>query len=145
MFAFNDKADAWVVKPVAQTYKVVPEAMRMVVGNIIRQRRRPLDCRQPAAAGQARRCRVRSLSLHREFDTSGSPAWPIVASEMGFERHREDFGQTLGRWGLASGPYLVLPIFGPSSSVRDGRGLRGRHRGRSRAPVATEGPATTFA
>ncbi|HOA95005.1 MAG TPA: VacJ family lipoprotein, partial [Quisquiliibacterium sp.] len=45
-----------------------------------------------------------------------------VASEMGLERHREDFGQTLGRWGLASGPYLVLPIFGPSS-VRDGLGF----------------------
>jgi phospholipid-binding lipoprotein MlaA len=45
-----------------------------------------------------------------------------VATPMGLERQREDFGQTLGRWGLASGPYLVLPILGPSS-VRDALAL----------------------
>jgi phospholipid-binding lipoprotein MlaA len=45
-----------------------------------------------------------------------------VASEMGIEKHNEDFGQTLGRWGAVDGPYLVLPIFG-SSTVRDGVGL----------------------
>jgi phospholipid-binding lipoprotein MlaA len=38
------------------------------------------------------------------------------------EKHNEDFGQTLGYWGVSSGPYLVLPFFGPSS-VRDGSGL----------------------
>jgi phospholipid-binding lipoprotein MlaA len=41
-----------------------------------------------------------------------------VASEMGIEKRREDFGQTLGHWGVASGPYLVLPLFGPST-LRD--------------------------
>jgi phospholipid-binding lipoprotein MlaA len=41
-----------------------------------------------------------------------------VASEMNIERHKEDFGQTLGRWGIPTGPYLVLPVFGPST-VRD--------------------------
>ena len=45
-----------------------------------------------------------------------------IASEFGLEHHYEDFGQTLGRWGVPSGPYLVLPLFGPSS-VRDGAGL----------------------
>jgi phospholipid-binding lipoprotein MlaA len=44
-----------------------------------------------------------------------------VASEMGIEKRNEDFGQTLGRWGLGDGPYLVLPILG-SSTVRDGAG-----------------------
>jgi len=44
-----------------------------------------------------------------------------VASEMGIEKHNEDFGQTFGRWGIGEGPYLVLPILG-SSSVRDGVG-----------------------
>ena len=38
---------------------------------------------------------------------------------MGLERHREDFGQTLGRWGFGTGPYLVLPVIGPST-LRDG-------------------------
>ena len=41
-----------------------------------------------------------------------------IASEMNIERHREDFGQTLGRWGIRSGPYLVLPFLGPST-LRD--------------------------
>ena len=45
-----------------------------------------------------------------------------VASDMGIEKHNEDFGQTFGRWGAVEGPYLVLPIFG-SSTVRDGVGL----------------------
>ena len=41
-----------------------------------------------------------------------------IATEAGIERHREDFGQTLGRWGVPTGPYLVLPLLGPST-VRD--------------------------
>ena len=41
-----------------------------------------------------------------------------IASEMGIERHKEDFGQTLGRWGVPPGPYVVLPLFGPST-LRD--------------------------
>ncbi|MBL8484641.1 MAG: VacJ family lipoprotein, partial [Rhodocyclaceae bacterium] len=45
-----------------------------------------------------------------------------VASEMGLEKHNEDFGQTLGRWGVGSGPYVVLPFFGPRT-VRDSLGL----------------------
>jgi phospholipid-binding lipoprotein MlaA len=45
-----------------------------------------------------------------------------VASDFNIERHREDFGQTLGRWGVPAGPYLVLPFFGPST-LRDGTAL----------------------
>src|SRR5262249_17948479 len=45
-----------------------------------------------------------------------------VATEIGLEKHNEDFGQTLGYWGIGSGPYLVLPFVGPSS-FRDGVGL----------------------
>jgi phospholipid-binding lipoprotein MlaA len=45
-----------------------------------------------------------------------------VASEMGLEKHDEDFGQTFGHWGIGSGPYLVLPFLGPST-LRDGTGL----------------------
>jgi phospholipid-binding lipoprotein MlaA len=46
--------------------------------------------------------------------------WGVLdlASELGVERHREDLGQTLGRWGVPAGPYLVLPVLGPST-VRD--------------------------
>src|SRR5690606_12677805 len=41
-----------------------------------------------------------------------------IASEAGIQKHKEDFGQTLGKWGVASGPYVVLPLFGPST-LRD--------------------------
>ena len=41
-----------------------------------------------------------------------------VASELNIERHKEDFGRTLGRWGVPAGPYIVLPLFGPST-LRD--------------------------
>jgi phospholipid-binding lipoprotein MlaA len=47
-----------------------------------------------------------------------------VATELGLEKHYEDFGQTLGVWGVEPGPYLVLPIFGPSN-VRDAVGIFG--------------------
>ena len=47
-----------------------------------------------------------------------------VATELGLEKHHEDFGQTLGVWGIEPGPYLVLPIFGPSN-VRDAIGIFG--------------------
>ena len=45
-----------------------------------------------------------------------------VGTEIGLEKHQEDFGQTLGRWGMGSGPYIVIPFIGPST-VRDGVGL----------------------
>ena len=66
-----------------------------------------------------------------------------MASPMGFEKHREDFGQTLGRWGLASGPYLVLPIFGPSS-VRDGAGFAVDFAANPVRHTATEGQSNNF-
>src|SRR5690606_28397671 len=45
-----------------------------------------------------------------------------IASEMGIERHKQDFGLTLGRWGVPAGPYVVLPLLGPST-VRDSAAL----------------------
>jgi phospholipid-binding lipoprotein MlaA len=51
-----------------------------------------------------------------------------IASELNVERHKEDFGQTLGRWGVPSGPYLMLPFFGPST-VRDALALPIDRRG----------------
>jgi phospholipid-binding lipoprotein MlaA len=54
--------------------------------------------------------------------TFGFFGFADVASEMGLKKHNEDFGQTLGRWGVGSGAYLVLPFFG-SSSLRDGLGM----------------------
>jgi phospholipid-binding lipoprotein MlaA len=61
--------------------------------------------------------------LRLAFNTTfGLLGFADVASEMGLKKHNEDFGQTLGRWGIGSGAYLVLPFFG-SSSLRDGLGF----------------------
>lgn len=122
VFAFNETADKAIVKPVAQAYdSVVPELFRFMIGNFFSNLgdvwttvNQLLQGKPGTAASDAARVLINS--------TLGFAGISDPASEMGFEKHREDFGQTLGRWGLASGPYLVLPILGPSS-VRDGIGL----------------------
>ena len=53
--------------------------------------------------------------------TIGLLGFMDVASRMGLEKHDEDFGQTLGYWGMGTGPYVMLPFFGPSN-LRDGPG-----------------------
>ncbi len=122
IFAVNEKADAWVLKPVAQAYlQVVPEVFRMMIGSMISNvgdlwiaANQLLQGKPVEAASDLFRFTLNT--------TLGFAGIADVATPMGFEKHREDFGQTLGRWGVPSGAYLVLPLFGPSS-VRDGAGL----------------------
>lgn len=143
VFAFNEKADAWVLKPVAQAYtNVVPEVLRMVVGNMIANvgdlwiaANQLLQGKPAEAASDLFRFTVNS--------TLGFAGMADLASPMGFEKHREDFGQTLGRWGLGSGPYLVLPIFGPSS-LRDGAGFAVDIAADPVRRTATEGQSNNF-
>ena len=122
VFAFNEALDDAVLQPAARGYEAaVPELLRSVVGNMFSNigdlwvaanqlmQGKPKD----ALADLARFAINTVCSLGGMAD---------VATSMGLEKHREDFGQTLGRWGVASGPYLVLPLFGPSS-MRDAPGL----------------------
>jgi phospholipid-binding lipoprotein MlaA len=121
MFAFNEGADQYVVKPVAEGYvKVVPEPVRDCVNNIFRNigdignALNNLLQGKPADASSDI-CRVAintTVGVFGCFD---------VATKVGLPRNNEDFGQTLGKWGIESGPYFVLPLFGPSS-VRDAFG-----------------------
>ena len=122
VFQFNDGLDKAVFKPVAQAYKAVtPAPVRTGVGNFFENL---LDVRtlinnvlqlRPQAAVET----VMRLGVNTVFGLGGLLD---VASEMQLERQRQDFGQTLGRWGVGSGPYLVLPVLGPSS-VRDAVGV----------------------
>lgn len=122
VFAFNDGLDRAVTKPLAQGYRaVVPEFMRRYIGNffgnlgdVFTSANQLLQGKPVLALSDAGRVLVNTV-----FGFGGVID---VASDLGLEKHREDFGQTLGRWGAGSGPYLVLPVFGPSS-VRDGLGL----------------------
>ena len=118
VFAFNERLDRAVLKPVAIGYqKVVPDLVRAGVGNVFDNMRdawsfvnNVLQAKPTAAADSALRFGVNTVvGVGGLFD---------VAGEMKIPRHTEDFGQTLGYWGVRPGPYLVLPLFGPST-VRD--------------------------
>jgi phospholipid-binding lipoprotein MlaA len=118
-FAFNDAVDRAVLKPVAQGYqKVVPAPAREGVSNFYSNLEdvgtslnNILQGKMTEGINDAGRVVVNSL-----FGVFG--LWD-VATPLGLEKHYEDFGQTLGWWGFDSGPYLVLPLLGPST-LRDG-------------------------
>lgn len=118
MTTFNDNVDKAVLKPVATLYRdVTPQPVRTGVGNVFANLgdawsfiNNLLQLRGREAYDSMVRLSVNSvLGLGGLLD---------IASEMGVERHRQDFGLTLGHWGVPTGPYLVLPLLGPST-VRD--------------------------
>jgi phospholipid-binding lipoprotein MlaA len=122
VFGFNEGLDAAVLKPVATGYTaVVPELVRIGVHNFYGNFRdgwsainQLLQAKPVAAAQMTVRVATNTLfGIGGIFD---------LASGLGIERQSEDFGQTLGRWGLPAGPYLVWPLLGPST-VRDSFGL----------------------
>ncbi len=124
VYQFNDAFDRAIAKPTAQAYEnVVPSFLRDMVGNAFGNVRdvwtavnQLLQGKPGHAASDAWRVMINT--------TFGFAGLFDVASEAGIEKHNEDFGQTLGRWGVPAGPYLVLPFLGPSS-LRDapGRGV----------------------
>jgi phospholipid-binding lipoprotein MlaA len=118
----NEKLDNVLLRPVATVYKdQVPPLVRTGVANFFGNLgdmwsfvNSSLQGRMHDAADNFARVQLNTVfGVFGIFD---------VASEFNIERHREDFGQTLGRWGVPSGPYLVLPIFGPST-LRDAAAL----------------------
>jgi phospholipid-binding lipoprotein MlaA len=121
-YQFNSVLDKAVLRPVAKGYNaVVPEPGRMMVSNffsnlddVVVTVNDLLELKVLRAAQDAGRFVVNS--------TVGLAGIADVATAVGLEKHNKDFGQTLGYWGVGNGPYLVLPLFGPSS-VRDGIGL----------------------
>lgn len=125
---FNSAVDDMVLRPVATAYReVTPDLVRTGVHNFFENVRdfwsfinAALQLRPREASENFMRVNVNTV-----FGLGGLLD---VASEMGLERTRLDFGQTLGRWGVPSGPYLVLPIFGPSS-FRDAAGFGVESRG----------------
>ena len=119
---FNDAVDEAVLKPVATAYvDVAPDPVRTGVSNFFSNL---ADLWSSVNAGLQLRPRESAENLMR-FSVNtvfGLGGLIDIASAAGIPRTRIDFGQTLGRWGMPAGPYLVLPLFGPSS-VRDTAGL----------------------
>jgi phospholipid-binding lipoprotein MlaA len=123
VFAFNDGLDAVLLRPVAELYSKLPQGLRDCLSNAFFNLRGPSTAINNTLQGKP----AAALSDIGRFalnTTVGLVGCFDVASEVGLEKHREDFGQTLGVWGFQPGPYLVIPVFGPSS-VRDAIGLYG--------------------
>ncbi|MBX3634802.1 MAG: VacJ family lipoprotein [Rubrivivax sp.] len=122
VFAFNEAVDEAVLKPVAEGYrKVVPQLVRTGIGNVLGNVYDVWSMVNHLLQGKVHH----GLDMGMRVLTNtlfGLGGLLDPATEMGLVRRSEDFGQTLGRWGLPTGPYLVLPFLGPSS-VRDGAGL----------------------
>jgi phospholipid-binding lipoprotein MlaA len=122
IYKFNDALDKAVIKPVAQGYNtILPKIVRIALNNFFSNLDDvgvtvndvlQLKLRQAASDG------IRVL-FNTTFGIGG-----LINVTYRLDKHNEDFGQTLGYWGIGSGPYLMLPFFGPSS-VRDSVGLYG--------------------
>jgi phospholipid-binding lipoprotein MlaA len=122
VFSFNDGLDRYVAVPVAKGYqKVTPQPLRTAVSNFFSNLG---DLTNAANAllqlkiTDATEDFVR-FAFNSTFGLGGLLDW---ATPAGLPKHHQDFGLTLGHWGIPSGPYLVLPLFGPST-VRDSMGL----------------------
>lgn len=122
VFTFNEAVDDAVLKPVATAYqRFVPELVRTGVDNVFAN----IGDLWSAANQLLQAKPVAALEMGFRFvvnTTFGIGGVFDVAGDAGLERRSEDFGQTLGRWGLGTGPYLVLPLLGPSN-FRDGAAL----------------------
>lgn len=120
---FNDSLDENVLKPVATGYRdVTPELVQKGVRNVFNNL---ADIWSTVNSGLQLKGRDTAESFMRVVVNTVFGVYGIfdVATEIKLQRHTEDFGQTLGYWGVPSGPYLVLPVLGPST-LRDGVGTR---------------------
>lgn len=118
MFGFNDAVDQVALKPAAKIYKdVLPSFVQSGIGNffgnigdIWTAVNNLLQGKLADGVSDVMRVAVNS--------TMGLGGVLDIGSEAGLTKHNEDFGQTLGKWGVKSGPYVVLPFFG-ASTLRD--------------------------
>lgn len=122
MFAFNETVDRALIRPVAVAYDTaVPDVVRLMIGNFFSNlgdvwtgTNNLLQGKPRDAVSDAARVLINS--------TLGFAGVADLATELGLSKSHEDFGQTLGVWGVPAGPYLVLPLLGPSS-LRDAAAL----------------------
>lgn len=118
MFSFNEQLDKVAIKPAAQVYEaVLPQPVRTGVGNVLGNLGDPWIGLNNLLQGKV----AEGMSDLMRFALNST--WGLlglldIASEAGLPKHDEDLGQTLGRWGVGEGAYIVLPFFGPRT-VRD--------------------------
>ncbi len=122
VFDFNDRVDRSVLIPLAKAYKTyVPSVLSQSFDNMLNNVTDIWSAVNNLLQGKLQQGLDMGLRVGVN-SVFGLVGVLDVASEVGLERHSEDFGQTLGRWGFPTGPYLVLPLLGPSN-VRDALAL----------------------
>jgi phospholipid-binding lipoprotein MlaA len=121
VYKFNDTFDDYIAKPVAGAYKdLLHVEIRSRVSNFFSNIQDIMIGANNVLQGKFQEG-VEDWARFVFNSTIGLAGIHDVASDMGLEKHNEDFGQTFGRWGAESGPYLILPFLG-SSTLRDGAG-----------------------
>lgn len=115
MFAFNNRLDEAVLEPVSRAYRdILPESARTAVGNALNNMAEPVTLMNNLLQGEF--VRARETTVRFVFNsTFGLGGMVDFIGGVGIKRHKEDFGQTLAVWGVPEGPYLVLPLLGPSN------------------------------
>lgn len=118
MFSFNDAVDKVALKPAATVYqKVTPSFVQTAVGNFFGNLGDVWTAANNLLQGKVNEAAtdVTRVAMNSTFGLVGLID---IASEAGLPKHKEDLGQTLGKWGISAGPYIVLPLLGPST-LRD--------------------------
>jgi phospholipid-binding lipoprotein MlaA len=121
MFAIHEGVDKAVLEPVARGYRAItPGPVRQGVLNLLRNLRGPVIFANDVLQGEFSRAGTTAVRFGVN-STIGIAGIFDPATSMGLDRHDEDFGQTLAVWGVDSGPYLFIPLMGPTT-LRDGAG-----------------------
>lgn len=122
VYKFNDGVDTMFLKPAAEVYQgVIPPVARTGVSNVFANINDVVVALNNLLQGKVTHA-LSDVGRVLINTTAGLFGLFDVATPVGLEKHDEDFGQTLGYWGLGDGPYLVLPIIGPRN-LRDTAGL----------------------
>ena len=116
-YAFNERLDEILVKPIAETYSKAPPKIKNGVTNFFNNLEEVDTFINQLLQGKPKKS-LNDLTRFIINTTIGIGGFIDVASKMGLQRHEEDFGQTLAVWGVGEGPYIMLPFLGPST-LRD--------------------------
>lgn len=118
IFRFNDTVDTYALKPIAQGYEfITPQFLEDGIHNMFKNVGEVTNFANDVLQAKPEAAGVDTARLI--FNTTfGLLGFFDVGTKMGLQRNDEDFGQTLGHWGVVSGPFVMLPLFGPST-VRD--------------------------
>ena len=120
-FAFNQSLDKALIKPIAKSYRKLPEGVQNGTSNAVKNLSTLVTIPNNVLQGDVKTALINTARLAVNT-TVGLLGTIDVANKMGFPKYeKEDYGQTLGKWGFGPGCYLVLPVLGPST-IRDTTG-----------------------